>query len=358
MRRWTLRGSAGYYPPVFQRRGRQGRNNAMDPVCHTLVGASLGATGLKDRTRCGMATLLIAANLPDIDVVAHYWGRVASYEIRRGWTHGLPAMVILPLLLAACMYAYCRWRAAPRGSPPASLRWLVLLSFTGVATHPALDWLNNYGMRWLMPFVDRWFYGDTLFIIDPIVWVALAAGLIASRFVDGHSLRIVYRPAVLSLAFVSAYIAVNFGLTQLAERATRAASREDPAIRIMASPVPLAPFQRSIVLEYEDHYRLASWQWLADARYTEETARIAKGNSALLAAARATSDGRRFLHWARFPYVVAGNNSVRLADARYVRDIDNPRVDGFGVVTVPLNETVGARPADSRSVDPGKTVGR
>ena len=51
------------------------------------------------------------------------------------------------------------------------------LAALGVVTHPVLDWLNNYGMRWLMPFDGRWFYGDALFIIDPWVWLVLGGSL-------------------------------------------------------------------------------------------------------------------------------------------------------------------------------------
>ena len=54
----------------------------MDPICHTLVGASLGCTGLEKKTRYGRATLIVAANLPDIDVVAHFMGGAASYAFR------------------------------------------------------------------------------------------------------------------------------------------------------------------------------------------------------------------------------------------------------------------------------------
>ena len=32
-----------------------------------------------------------------------------------------------------------------------------------------------------MPFSSRWFYGDTLFIVDPWVWLALALGVYFSR---------------------------------------------------------------------------------------------------------------------------------------------------------------------------------
>ncbi len=42
----------------------------MDPLAHTLFGAALAESGLKRRSRYATATLLIGANLPDIDVVA------------------------------------------------------------------------------------------------------------------------------------------------------------------------------------------------------------------------------------------------------------------------------------------------
>ena len=83
----------------------------MDPICHTLVGASLGATGLGKKTRYGRATLIIAANLPDIDVVSAFWGEAATVAFRRGLTHGLPALFILPVLLAVAMTLVSRLRA-------------------------------------------------------------------------------------------------------------------------------------------------------------------------------------------------------------------------------------------------------
>ena len=39
----------------------------MDNLTHSLVGAVLGQLGLKKRTGLAVPTLVIAANLPDID---------------------------------------------------------------------------------------------------------------------------------------------------------------------------------------------------------------------------------------------------------------------------------------------------
>ena len=48
-------------------------------------------------------------------------------------------------------------------------------------SHVALDLLNNYGVRLLMPFSNRWFYGDAVFIIDPWLWLTLGAGIWLTR---------------------------------------------------------------------------------------------------------------------------------------------------------------------------------
>ena len=71
----------------------------MDNLCHTLVGAALGEAGLKRRTPLAMATLLVGANLPDVDAVTYvYADSPTSFAFRRGWTHGVLAMAVLPIL--------------------------------------------------------------------------------------------------------------------------------------------------------------------------------------------------------------------------------------------------------------------
>ena len=73
----------------------------MDPICHTLVGAALAEAGLKHRTRYATATLLIGANLPDVDVLSYaFGGGLTALAFRRGWTHGVLALAVLPVVLA------------------------------------------------------------------------------------------------------------------------------------------------------------------------------------------------------------------------------------------------------------------
>ena len=184
----------------------------MDNLCHTLVGAALGEAGLARRKPLATATLLIGANLPDVDGFTYaFLDGPTSLAFRRGWTHGVLAMVILPVLLAAAMVGFDQMvrrrrpeksrgqalRACTRRSSrlPARFRALLLPAFASVLSHPLLDFLNTYGVRFLSPFSERWFYGDTLFIVDPWVWIALALGITLSRVARRRSPARAARPA-------------------------------------------------------------------------------------------------------------------------------------------------------------------
>src|SRR5918993_969954 len=88
--------------PTYSERG------PLDNLCHTLVGAALGEAGLKRRTRFGNATLMIAANLPDLDVLV-FFTDTAAISFRRGWTHGLLAQALLPVALAVVVWLAGKW---------------------------------------------------------------------------------------------------------------------------------------------------------------------------------------------------------------------------------------------------------
>ena len=149
----------------------------MDPIAHTLVGAAAAQTGLGRRSAYATAALVIGANLPDIDGVAMFLSGDSSLYWRRGWTHGILANVLLPLLLTALLIAWSR----AFGRPPPRPCVLLGLSYLAVWSHPSLDWLNTYGVRWLMPFDGTWFYGDTLFVVDPWFWLILAGAAFLFR---------------------------------------------------------------------------------------------------------------------------------------------------------------------------------
>ncbi len=134
------------------------------------------------------------------------------------------------------------------------------------------------------------------------------------------------------------YAVCNFTLTDLAELRALAMLADDPPTELLASPVPFNPLRREVILEYPDHYRFANYRYGADTDLAVRERRVSKGDTRLLDVVESTRDGRWFMHWVRFPYVLTeetpGGWEIRVVDARYVPDIENPRLDGFAVYTM------------------------
>ena len=245
-------------------------------------------------------------------MLAYADGPAADLSFRRGWTHGMPALIVLPLVLTSAMLlldrAVRRWRRAslPSNVVPKEVLRLALIS---VLTHPILDSLNVYGVRWLMPFRDEWFYGDTLFIVDPWLWLVLGAGVILSRPSRTTAQRNgSTRPARVALGVAFAYVAGMLFLG-IASRAIARRELEDDGLaveRLMVAPQLVTPLVRQVVAAQGDVYQIATFRWLErphlDPRSRQLRARPRPDDRAL-AAARATEVGKRFLTWARFPAV-------------------------------------------------------
>lgn len=289
----------------------------MDNVCHTLVGAAIGRAGLGQRTRFGSAALMVAANLPDVDVLV-FATDVPSIAFRRGWTHGTLAQLLLPLLLTGLFHLIDR--ISPSRSRVESVRIssMLLLSYVGVLSHVALDWLNNYGIRLLMPFDNRWFYGDTLFIIDPWLWIILGAGVwLASRRGDP-------KPARNALVLASAYIAAMCISAQVARGIVSETWRlEHGSVpnRFMVGPVPVIPFRRDVIVDAGSYYATGTFTWFP-ARVTFDPSGTPKNDDhPAVARAIETSAFRPFLVWSRFPFWTiersGSDTNVTVGDMRF-----------------------------------------
>lgn len=301
----------------------------MDNICHTLVGAALAQTGLKRRTGLGAATLMIGANFPDIDVLSLPFGRAT--EFRRGWTHGVLALVVLPFVLTGIMIAWDTYSRRSRQveRAPVVPRELLLLSAVSILTHPALDWMNSYGMRWLMPFDGKWFYGDSLFIIDPWLLLVLGLGVWLSRRRERASRGDAWRPARVALGVAGAYVMTMLGLQNIAEGVVRSDLAGSGWRTLMVSASPANPVRWTVYADDGARYwkgavSLApgvARRFILDEEPIEKHA----DDPAAIAAAH-TEKGRRFLNWARIPYYrverQAGATRVEIIDARYGALVD------------------------------------
>lgn len=351
----------------------------MDPLAHTLVGASLARTRLGRLSVYATPTAILGANAPDVDAVTMLIDRDLSLGFRRGWTHGVLAVAVLPLLLAGLVWAADRAIARARGRPPrARAGPLLALSFAAVATHPALDWLNTYGVRLLMPFDGRWFYGDALFIIDPWVWLLAGTAVVAAHarsaasvsawmvlgavltgFVTvvgdaqlpailvwlagiaaiagvgarGVASRWNGRLAAVCLAGAAAYMAAMVAGSRIAERQVAGwlAERDAAFVDVMAGPLPARPLVRDVVVADGDHYHFLEVDWLRADPIRVSDAAIDRGpRGPIIDAALTHAPGTR--RWLRFPAFtvepIAGGHRVTIRDVRYSRrrGVDFPNV--------------------------------
>lgn len=301
----------------------------MDLLTQTMAGAALGQAGLKKHTGLGMATLLIAVNVPDVDALSFLFGEPLA--VRRGWTHGPAGGLALAVLLTAAVVALDRHQARrgtrPAGRAPVRPAVVLALAFAGILTHLFLDWLNTYGVRFLMPFSDRWFYGDAVFIIDPWIWLALGVGLLVSRRREKRGHGRWTRPAAVALAAVALYIGLMIGASRIAAGvATRAIEAQDrgPVERIMVQPVPANPFRREIIYDRRDSYGFGAVTFRPHPAVTINRDTIPKNHDHPLVLRAATEEEiRLFLVWARFPFytiVPEGDRfRVYVTDARFAR---------------------------------------
>lgn len=157
----------------------------MDNLTHSLVGLTAAKAGLERLSPGATFLCVLAANSPDSDIIVLTFGDRWDFLLHhRGITHAIVGVVFLALLLPLIFAGVDRLWARLRHRPPLTkFRGLLIASVIVSATHPLLDWTNNYGIRFLLPWNPRWFYGDMVFIVDPFIWVVLggAAFLLASK---------------------------------------------------------------------------------------------------------------------------------------------------------------------------------
>jgi inner membrane protein len=349
----------------------------MDPIAHTFTGAALAAAGLRRATPLATAALLIGANAPDIDGLSYFAGGFEAMAFRRGWTHGVLALALWPFALTGLLLMWDRWSRRRRhlDAAPARAGPLLALSALAVITHPTLDWVNNYGLRWLMPFDGRWFYGDALFVIDPWVWLGLggllflghsngprslaawaAFWLLASAAVIGNAALVplparmlwigglvtlaalrwtgpggamrgaaLERAARIALGAFAIYVGAAVAASAAARSQVRTTLETEGIARIetiMVAPAAANPFGGDVVVATADEYYVGRWRWFARPRLTLDEHALPRPRGALYEAAARTEDARRFLTWARFPVIDTGADAdgplvVRFSDVRY-----------------------------------------
>ncbi len=163
----------------------------MDNITHSLIGLGAGelihrslapepdGAGQRTRHRLRLTACALASTFPDLDLfLTKLLPDPLGYLLNhRGHTHTLLFALPQALLLLALLWGL--WPAARAllrrsGAARVGLAASILL---GLGLHLLMDFTNSYGIHPFYPFDGRWFYGDMVFIVEPLFWVAFGVPL-------------------------------------------------------------------------------------------------------------------------------------------------------------------------------------
>ncbi len=288
----------------------------MDPVTHFLTGACMGRAGLNRRTAYATLAATLAAEAPDIDVVAGFGGPLTGFAHHRGITHTLVGAPFMALAVTLLVYACHRTR---RGRPPTPVRWgwVWLVALLADLSHLVLDLTNNYGLRPFFPFNPHWYSLDLVFIVEPLLLLALGGalllpaifGLVDREVSRSRPLFRGRRLAVAALVFMVLLWALRNAEHGHAVAVARAGTPETGplargVLRFAAEPYPVDPFHWHVVAETPDRYVTSEVHTLSDTLEIDLDATPKPRVTAAVAAAKQSPLGRVYLDWASWPLTV------------------------------------------------------
>lgn len=161
----------------------------MDNLTHSLAGLSVGELihrslpkdgpeeEIKLRRRMIVFSSLAANNFPDLDIILNPLlpAPINYLLLHRGHTHTLIYAPLQALIVFALIW-FLRPAMRDLLKKDASARLgLGMALGMGFLLHFTFDYFNSYGIHPFYPFDSRWFYGDMVFIIEPVLWVILGS---------------------------------------------------------------------------------------------------------------------------------------------------------------------------------------
>ncbi len=274
----------------------------------------MGRAGLNRKTALATLTLTLAAEAPDLDVLAGFKGRAFGFAHHRGFTHSFLGILLDALVVVGFVYLVWRLRGRKTNDPNLPPRWGLLFFYACLAglTHILLDFTNNYGVRPFWPFSEKWYSWDIVFIVEPVMLLFLILGLVVPfvfALIDseiGARRRGPRGCVAASLALIG--IVLLWGLRDYEHRravnALEARSYHDVLpLRVSAYPTWIDPFHWSGVVETPAFFALApvdSFSPEVDPEGRLEI-RYKPEETPVTLAAKKSYLGRVYLDWAQYP---------------------------------------------------------
>jgi inner membrane protein len=316
----------------------------LDPVTHFLTGACLGRSGFNRKTALATVTMVLAAEAADIDVLWEIKGSIAGLQHHRGITHSFVGVPFIAAAVLGIVYLGHRFNARKKPpninlpgrptDPPGRWGFLYFCAVLAALSHLLLDYTTAYGIRLYEPFNYRWYSWDIVYIVEPLMLLALVGGLVLPAFLGLISQEVGSRSkgprgrvgAIIALVCVL----LIWGVRDYQHRRALAAMNSflyqgAQPLRIGAYPYMINPFRWHGVVETAD--------FLETVPVNSRTPDVDSQNGILyykppmtdvLRVAEASYLGRVYLDWAAFPIVrqerlsYMGNDYlVEFQDLRY-----------------------------------------
>ena len=298
----------------------------LEPITHFLTGACLARAGFNRKTALATATMTLAAEAPDLDVLGSFKGPVFAFAHHRGFTHSFLGLVLVSAVVVGFMYLIWRLRGRKTNIPNLPPRWGLLFLFAYIAglSHILLDFTNNYGVRPFWPFSGHWYSWDIVFIVEPVLYIFLIAGLIAPLLFSRHKpLPRGRTAAVFALICVAGLYAVRDYEHRKAKNALEAQTFESSRPeRVSIYPYPVRLTHWYAVVETRDSFVSSDVNSISGRLDPAELLTITKPpETPATRAAKQSYFGRAYLAWAQYPLVTeekAGTNTiVHFRDLRF-----------------------------------------
>jgi inner membrane protein len=309
----------------------------LEPITHFLTGACLGRAGFNRRTALATATMTLAAEAADLDVLGQFRGPVFGFAHHRGFTHSFVGVPLVAAVVVGFIYLIWRLRGRKTSIPDLPPRWggLYLYACLAGLSHILLDFTNNYGVRPFWPFSERWYSWDIVYIVEPVMLLLLVGGLALPSLFALVNEEIGVRShgpkgrlgAIIALIGVLAVWGLRDFEHRRAVAALRARSYQDAnPIRVSAFPYYLTPFRWSGVVETNNFFAVMWVDSLAPDVDPQNTIEIhyKPEQTAVVLAAKKSYLGRIYLDWAQYPITETEELSapepgyaVRFRDLRY-----------------------------------------
>ncbi len=158
----------------------------MDNISHTLVGLAAGELIHRSlpeepsiesqgvRRRLLLISCFLASNFPDLDLIlTPLLPAPLGYLLHhRGHTHTFLYEIPQAILLFALIWLLSKpARVLLKASKTARLGLASAIG-VGFVFHILLDSFNSYGIHPFHPIDSNWYYGDSIFIIEPVFWLS------------------------------------------------------------------------------------------------------------------------------------------------------------------------------------------